>query len=96
MSDIECPYCEKGFDFEGDPPGQDEQIEEECPHCEKSFLATAYWELSFSEEKADCLNGAPHNLRTESKWHSGISVPEIKCRVCGEVTQKREFIKKEL
>ena len=35
---LTCPYCERTFEFQGDPLQEDEDREQECPKCERTFL----------------------------------------------------------
>lgn len=64
MNNMQCPYCEKEFDYDDqEPKGEDELDETECPNCEKMFVFTRSYSVSYSEHTADCLNGAPHVFR---------------------------------
>jgi|GEM_PF-2875090 len=49
MKDLTCPYCKHEFDWDGDYPEQDEEMEIQCPKCEKYFKAHASWMLIFSD-----------------------------------------------
>ena len=41
---------------------EDERHEVECDDCGKNYVFTTFISFAFSEEKADCLNGEPHNM----------------------------------
>lgn len=87
MSDLECPYCEKGCepspdDFESNTPH-----EHECPHCEKRFIFTIEYYPSYMERKADCLNGSEHDWRDTIR---GMEEYYEFCRECRDC-EKREY-----
>lgn len=56
MSDLECPYCEHGFNDDGDMDGytQDSDHEFECPKCDKIFMATIDWSVNHSPFETPC------------------------------------------
>lgn len=64
--DMQCPYCgaeqEVNHD-DGHGYSEDERHEHECSKCEKVFVFTTYINYHYTPYKADCLNGAPHNLK---------------------------------
>lgn len=53
MSQLECPSCDKLFNYEGDYEDfyQDSEHEFECPHCGIEFLAIVYWDIVFTGER---------------------------------------------
>ena len=53
MSYLECPNCQKNFQYNGDYEGFDQDSEHEfvCPLCERHFLATVYWDINFTSER---------------------------------------------
>lgn len=85
MSDIECPYCgyeqdichDDGFGYE---EGVKHQME--CINCGKTFVFETAIIFNYEAEKADCLNGAPHD------WHPSKTYPieftKMRCSMCGE------------
>ena len=83
MRNVECPYCEKMFEWDSSLrdhyPSEGERVEMECPECEKNFIAWASYTLSFSEHRADCLNGIDHD------WQDASRVPHV---VGGKVLQR--------
>ena len=83
MDEIECPYCETEFELDcsGDAYNdQDGYDEAECPNCGKHFMVTTTWMPHREASKADCLNGAPHQMK------SSYTVPreysKMKCKNC--------------
>lgn len=85
MSDLNCPYCNAGLDINHDDGfGYDQDLihEMECSECEKSFVFTTHISFNYYPEKADCLNGEPHDYhltQTEPKC-----VSEMFCQFCGD------------
>jgi hypothetical protein len=85
MTDIFCPYCDCEIDIcNNDGFGLDENKtwQQQCLQCKKYFVfhSTLWW--SYSPEKADCLNGSPHQM--EPYPHYPTYYPDWKlCRVCG-------------
>lgn len=53
MSNLDCPHCDKVFNYTGDYEGfyQDSEHEFYCPYCETEFLATVYWDINFCNER---------------------------------------------
>ena len=84
MEDITCPYCEYGFEYQGDGVGNEEYFEEECPKCEKSFIVRAEYSVDYYSNKAPCLNGGKHT------WESMCGAPKeffkdkFRCKYCNE------------
>lgn len=69
MSDMQCPYC--GADQEvchDDGHGYYEDVRHEhtCSECEKTFVFTTMISFNYTPTKADCLNGAQHELKMSS------------------------------
>ena len=65
-SDVECPYCGQGVEIchdDGYGYEEDETHEQDCPHCGKTFAYTTTIHFYYDAQKADCLNGAEHNMK---------------------------------
>ena len=60
---VKCPYCGYEFEPESHYENDDESNIEECPNCEHSFVCWQETNISFSAEKADCLNGGKHDWK---------------------------------
>lgn len=87
MNDLECPYCDAGNDVcHDDGFGYEEGIahEMECCECEKIFTFQTHISFNYFPEKADCLNGSPHEF---SEWrylweNEGKRTETRYCRTC--------------
>jgi transposase-like protein len=71
MSDMQCPYC--GAEQEvchDDGHGYEENVrhEHQCTECEKTFVFETSVSFYYEPSKADCLNGAPHDLVLTKTW----------------------------
>lgn len=65
MSDMECPYCGADQDVcHDDGFGYDESVKHEyqCSSCDKYFIFMTSISFHYEAEKADCLNGADHEM----------------------------------
>lgn len=85
--DLECPYCEEWNEVCHDDCGgyvEDQNHEMQCAHCEKHFVFTTAISFDYYPEKADCLNGSPHNFRDWMRlWeHDGDVTEERGCKDC--------------
>lgn len=81
MYDVECPYCDKEINIEHE--GEYEVLcEYQCPHCEKYFVYTASLHVHYSAEKADCLNGAPHQYQKTVTYPPEFA--RLRCTMCGD------------
>lgn len=84
MSEIECPYCEKGCGYPDEHQDEGVPVEMQCPHCNMNFVYYAEYSVDYDSEKAPCLNGEEH------KWEPMIGVPEeffkdkYRCKFCQE------------
>ena len=91
--DLECPYCEAACEVchdDGFGYAEDKLHQMKCPECEKVFTFTTHISYSYWPEKADCLNGSPHEF---SEWR-GLwdDMEERQCSSCGKVEQRGEVI----
>lgn len=83
MADLECPYCEAeqevchddGFGYE-----EDRRHEQQCSNCEKTYTFTTSISYYYEAEKADCLNGGPHDLVMSMTYPREYS--HMGCRGC--------------
>jgi len=83
MSDLNCPYCyadievchDDGFGYE-----EDEAHEMECDECEKNFVFYTSITYYYEPRKADCLNGAEHNLKFSLAYPKKFS--KMRCQDC--------------
>ena len=85
MSDVDCPYCGKGLEIcHDDGFGYDEDVrhEYECGHCGKNFVFTTSISFWYAAEKADCLNGQPHNLKPASSAKYSGFPDHVRCEDC--------------
>lgn len=83
MSGLECPYCEEDLDDPDDCYEPDDVYEEQCPHCEKYFIFTLSYSVDYSSEKADCLNGSPHDYQKINGGPHEYFVNKRRCSMCG-------------
>jgi len=94
MDEIECPYCEHGFDLchdDGAYYNEEDKPEEcECPKCEKNFLVYSQQDWSFTGQKADCLNGSPHNWEPQSGYPNPFHFGRFDCKDCGAEERRDE------
>lgn len=99
MNDINCPYCNKPQDVDrSEGYGTDENTvyQKQCEGCDKYFTFSVGIIFVYHEEKADCLNGSPHN------WEPTITIPkkytQMRCTMCYEerklTPEEREAILK--
>lgn len=82
MFDCECPYC--GETMEDPDECYDPEItyEHECPHCEKNFVFTVDYIRTYSESKADCLNGGEHDYQKTITYPPEYA--KLRCTMCGD------------
>lgn len=91
MSDLTCPYCQHGFEVchdDGFGYSEFERHEQECPECEKTFVFETCIHFSYSEHKADCLNGEQHKLELSSTYPKQFS--KMICTDCDYSRQATE------
>lgn len=92
MSELICPYCDHGFDDDGDQDYQQDALEEfECPKCEKIFMASISYMIHYSEFKTPCKNGEPCDWGTMVRYpllRFGKTVG-VECRSCHDKKEIR-------
>ena len=85
--DIQCPYCghdieichDDGFGYE-----EDALHHYECDNCEKMFVFTTSISFYYHAEKADCLNGADHDMQPIIGAPEENFIGRYRCSVCYE------------
>ena len=68
---MQCPYCGADQDVcHDDGHGYDEgrRHEHTCSKCEKNFVFETTIVFYYDAKKADCLNGAEHELKFRKSW----------------------------
>ena len=96
MSDLYCPYCDEWLEIcHDDGFGYDEDRAHEmyCSSCHKNFVFHTSISFNYYPEKADCLNGEPHNF---SGWYKIYEmndkiIERRRCREC-EFEERRTRI----
>jgi hypothetical protein len=90
-ADLECPYCNADLEVchdDGFGYGAAVPHEMTCCKCDKSFVFFTSISFSYEAEKADCLNGSPHNYELTAtyppKW------ARMRCADCGHERQPTE------
>lgn len=87
--DIQCPYCEGWHEHDGERNESCVSYPMECRHCERNFLFQIEYYPTFTERKADCLNGASHEWKDRLKNNEYYRSYFKKWRVC-EWCEKEE------
>ena len=86
MHDVECPYCGRDVEINTDDGyglEEDQTYQQECEDCGKTFVYTTTILIVHHAEKAECLNGAPHNMRPVTCYPP--CWPDwVRCTACGE------------
>lgn len=83
--EVDCPYCGEGQEINRDDGygcEEDQIYQQECSYCDKTFIYTTSISISHEAQKADCLNGTPHDYRrtnTYPKWAA-----RMRCSICGD------------
>ena len=83
--DVECPYCGAGQEINhNDGYGYEEgkRHEQQCGECDKNFVFNTSISLDYEVEKADCLNGEPHELEKVVHCPNGIFPDWVRCKNC--------------
>ena len=81
MFDCKCPYCKKTMDDPDECFEPEIDYEYECPHCEKNFVFTVDYMRTYSEQQADCLNGADHKYEKTKTYPPEFA--RLRCTMCG-------------
>lgn len=85
MTDLNCPYCDAGLEVchdDGFGYAEDELHQMECRMCGKAFVFTTAILYHYSAEKADCLNGAPHEYERTHTYPKEFA--KMRCTMCGD------------
>lgn len=86
MSDVECPYCGAENEIcndDGHGCEEGKTYEEQCGECEKYFIFSPSYSVYYHADKADCLNGSPHDFR-DRYWDHWPEGSYLTCRDCEE------------
>lgn len=80
---MQCPYC--GADQsvchdDGAGYSEDRRHEHTCTECDKAFVFSTSISFSYEPHKADCLNGAKHELKISSTYPRRYSL--MRCASC--------------
>ena len=96
MDEIECPYCQHTWNYDGDGLGDDESEECQCEKCEKSFMIKASVSISYESTACPCLNGEDHKF-VDTRSFPRITYGKIrmKCDYC-ELVKTREATEREI
>ena len=97
MKDLECPYCNQELDVchdDGENFDESENHEMQCKFCEKNFIFRTSIVYYYYPEKADCLNGSPHDFKPTKTFPKFLT--KMRCSICGtkrEITadERKEF-----
>ena len=85
MSDIQCPYCDADQEINHDDGygyEEDKLHEQQCGKCDKYFTYSTMASFYYTPYKADCLNGAEHDL--QPVIHHPKMFPDwVRCKCCG-------------
>ena len=83
MADMQCPYCDADQEVcHDDGHGYSEGVKHEhtCSACDKTFVFETFIILDYEAAKADCLNGADHQLVFRRSWPERAS--RMGCTCC--------------
>ena len=87
MSDLQCPYCDFEFDYDGDY--EFPETEEDCPNCGKTFGLQIEHEPTYICSELPCANGEPHKMRAGFIFNGKQT---WKCQYpCCSYTEKRDI-----
>lgn len=83
--DLYCPYCgapnEVNHD-DGQGYTEDEAHEMQCSSCYKNFVFRTSISYAYHPEKADCLNGEPHDFDVWRMLYVNVRSEEVQHRRC--------------
>jgi len=92
QEEITCPYCgDKNIDSweVGKGINEGDLGEQECDNCGKKFIVERHLRITYSSEKAPCLNN-----EGEHDFEKMIGVPKeyyvrrYRCKICGKEINK--------
>ncbi len=82
-NDLECPYCgewQEANHDDGHGLGEDTLWQETCRSCGKDFTFWTTILFSYDTQKADCLNGSPHNFQWTNTYPQEYA--KMQCTIC--------------
>lgn len=85
MRDINCPYCDNELEINHDDGygyEEDRRHEQQCGYCNKHFTFTTSISFHYEAEKADCLNGQPHQMKKVCNSAQDIWPDWKRCEDC--------------
>lgn len=89
--DLNCPYCDAQLNVcHDDGFGYQEGVNHEmqCEKCDKNFVFQTSISFYYEPEKADCLNGEPHELKISSTHPNAFSTMDCQhCDFTRELTE---------
>lgn len=80
--DVRCPYCGAWQEInhdDGQGYAEDQRHQQQCHACDKTYVFTTSVRYYYSSHKADCLNGAPHDMKSTG---SMLWPDSVRCRNC--------------
>ena len=83
MTTMNCPYCgaqQRTSSDDADGMREEETQARECSSCEKNFTFQIKISLSYTTEKADCLNGGEHAWKPTVTWPKHYT--RMRCHGC--------------
>lgn len=90
MKDLDCPYCDESMEPPDECWTEGETYDTECDHCEKKFTFTISYNIDYSSEQADCLNGdAEHDWQRRNGSPECAFAGKRQCSICGEKRQEK-------
>lgn len=91
---FECPYCESDLGDADDCREPSEIYEWECGACDKRFVFTIEYDISYSTQKADCLNDTTHDYQKITGYPTELFENQRRCSMCSrEITIKPSEVK---
>lgn len=94
MADLYCPYCDEACEVNHDDGAgyaEDVTHEMQCSSCDKYFVFHTSITFHYSPEKADCLNGEPHNMKPVISSAKDMWPDWKRCEDCGH-EEKGRFV----
>lgn len=83
--DLQCPYCNADLEVcHDDGFGYAEGVKHqmECYECNKNFVFETTISFYYDPEKADCLNGSPHEWKLTKT--TPVEFSQMYCTMCDE------------